>query len=166
MKYSRSNKANAANPHLIYGIMQTMPAKIPEPFTPRRIKRIWRGTLLGILVGIVSGLGGIVFNHMISIGTRLLSGDMVVHLIPSLRDASILGFPVSGRPLYMVSVLDTQQAGPDLWTGGAFGPEAGLLSLFAGLIGLALILWWVRWRQGVISLERLAANMGPKEKKS
>ncbi len=121
MKYSRSNKANAANPHLIYGIMQTMPAKIPEPFTPRRIKRIWRGTLLGILVGIVSGLGGIVFNHMISIGTRLLSGDMVVHLIPSLRDASILGFPVERWMMLWIPALGGLISGLIVF---GFAPEA------------------------------------------
>ncbi|HBA54242.1 MAG TPA: hypothetical protein DCZ04_07250 [Syntrophorhabdus aromaticivorans] len=34
-----------------------MAARIPEPFALKRIKRIWRGTLLGILIGIVSGPG-------------------------------------------------------------------------------------------------------------
>ncbi|HNO43500.1 MAG TPA: CPBP family intramembrane metalloprotease, partial [Ottowia sp.] len=97
----------------------------------------------------------------------VLTGELALpiglHFTWNFVQGSILGFPVSGRPLYMVSVIDTQQAGPDLWTGGAFGPEAGLLGLLAGLIGLALTVWWVRWQEGVISFERLAANMGPKE---
>lgn len=99
----------------------------------------------------------------------VLTGELALpiglHFTWNFVQGSVLGFPVSGRPLYMVSVLDTQQAGPDLWTGGAFGPEAGLLGLFAGLIGLALTFWWVRWREGVISFERLAANMGPKSER-
>lgn len=97
----------------------------------------------------------------------VLTGELALpiglHFTWNFVQGSVLGFPVSGRPLYMVSVLDTQEAGPDLWTGGAFGPEAGLLGLLAGLIGFALILLWVRWRERVISFEQLAANMGPRD---
>ena len=97
----------------------------------------------------------------------VLTGELALpiglHFTWNFVQGSILGFPVSGRPLYMVSVIDTQQAGPDLWTGGAFGPEAGLLGLIAGLIGIALIILWVRLQTGVISFHHLAANMGPKK---
>lgn len=96
----------------------------------------------------------------------VLTGELALpiglHFTWNFVQGSVFGFPVSGRPLYMVSVLDTQQAGPDLWTGGALGPEAGPLGLLAGLIGLALILLWVRWRGRVISFKQLAANMGPR----
>lgn len=49
--------------------------------------------------------------------------------------AGILGFPVSGKEIE-VTVLHIQQSGGEFWTGGAFGPEAGLL----GLMGMAIIL--------------------------
>ncbi len=98
----------------------------------------------------------------------ILSGELALpiglHFTWNLVQGSVFGFPVSGRPLYMVSVIDTEEAGPDLWTGGAFGPEAGLLGLLAGLIGIVLIVLWVRFHDDVISFDRLAANMAPKDK--
>ena len=60
-------------------------------------------------------------------------------------------------------MLDTQEAGPDLWTGGAFGPEAGLLGLIAGIIGIVVIVVWVRFHERVISFDRLAANMAQRK---
>ncbi len=49
--------------------------------------------------------------------------------------AGIFGFPVSGQAIE-TSVLTIQQGGTDLITGGAFGPEAGLI----GLLGMAIML--------------------------
>lgn len=47
----------------------------------------------------------------------------------------IYGLPVSGLDSRR-SVIQTNEIGPDLWTGGKFGPEAGLL----GVLGMAFIL--------------------------
>ena len=47
----------------------------------------------------------------------------------------IYGLPVSGLDGRR-SLLQTSEVGPDLWTGGKFGPEAGLL----GILGMAFIL--------------------------
>ncbi|OPY65714.1 MAG: H(+)/Cl(-) exchange transporter ClcA [Syntrophorhabdus sp. PtaU1.Bin050] len=73
-----------------------MAARIPEPFAPRRIKRIWRGTLLGILIGVVSGLGGILFNYMIKVGTQFFTQDLIAYLLPDHPAGfSFLGFPLN-----------------------------------------------------------------------
>ncbi len=73
--------------------MRRMKAKIPEPFALKRIKRIWRGTLLGIIIGIVSGLGGIVFNYMIKAGTQFFTGNLISYLSPGhAPNFSLLGF--------------------------------------------------------------------------
>ena len=73
--------------------MRRMKAKIPEPFALKRIKRIWRGTLLGIIIGIVSGLGGIVFNYMIKVGTQFFTGNLISYLSPGhAPNFSLLGF--------------------------------------------------------------------------
>lgn len=73
--------------------MTRMIARIPEPFSPRRIKRIWTGTLLGIAVGIVSGLGGIVFTWAIKTGTKFFTQDLILYLSPGhLPDLTFLGF--------------------------------------------------------------------------
>jgi hypothetical protein len=49
----------------------------------------------------------------------------------------VFGFPVSGLDIYPLTRIQVQ--GPQLWTGGAFGPEAGLVILPALLIGASLI---------------------------
>jgi uncharacterized protein len=60
------------------------------------------------------------------------------HIAWNICEGMVFGFPVSG--------LDTPRAilqsptGPVLWTGGAFGPEAGLIVLPALLLG-ALAVW-------------------------
>jgi membrane protease YdiL (CAAX protease family) len=47
----------------------------------------------------------------------------------------ILGFPVSGNTIQF-TVLNIQQNGNPMWTGGDFGPEAGII----GLVGMAIML--------------------------
>jgi membrane protease YdiL (CAAX protease family) len=51
------------------------------------------------------------------------------------------GLPVSGMET-TAFVLDAVEVGPDVFTGGAFGPEAGLLGITALLGGIALTYLW------------------------
>jgi membrane protease YdiL (CAAX protease family) len=72
---------------------------------------------------------------------RGLALPIALHAAWNFFEGSVFGFPVSGssRP----SLLAVDVAGPELVTGGAFGPEGGLLGLGATLL-TALVLWLLR----------------------
>jgi len=54
----------------------------------------------------------------------------------------VFGFPVSGLPFYHLTHISV--SGPGLWTGGDFGPEAGLVLVPALAIGFGLIYAYTR----------------------
>lgn len=92
----------------------------------------------------------------------VLTGELALpiglHLTWNLVQGNIYGFAVSGKMQFRTTVIAVQEQGPDLWTGGAFGPEAGLLGILATVAGMAAIAGWVRWRYGDLSLRRLRVN--------
>lgn len=57
----------------------------------------------------------------------------------------VFGFPVSGLEIYKLIHIET--GGPAVWTGGAFGPEAGLIVIPGLLLGTALISYYTRTRR-------------------
>ena len=61
--------------------------------------------------------------------------------------ASALGFPVSGLVLLDTPLYDAVETGSDWWTGGGFGPEAGLAGTAVLLAGLAWMLRTGRLRE-------------------
>jgi hypothetical protein len=56
----------------------------------------------------------------------------------------VFGFPVSGLPFYTLPRISV--SGPVLWTGGEFGPEAGLVLIPSLVIGFALIFAYAKDR--------------------
>jgi membrane protease YdiL (CAAX protease family) len=70
--------------------------------------------------------------------TRRLWLPIGLHVSWNLFEGPLLGFPVSG--FQFPSALAGTDHGPALWTGGAFGPEAGLLGVLACLLGAGLLL--------------------------
>jgi CAAX protease family protein len=101
-------------------------------------------TLNIVLAGLMLGFGYVISGELaIPIG---------LHVSWNFFQGAVYGFPVSGFGPFGAVFLATRQTGPDLWTGGPFGPEAGLLAPVVMLLGISLIALWTRLRTGKISL--------------
>jgi membrane protease YdiL (CAAX protease family) len=75
--------------------------------------------------------------------TRSLWLPIGLHLGWNYGEGPLFGFPVSG--LDAGGLITQQVTGPEAITGGAFGPEAGLISILVEVIGIALLVWW--WKR-------------------
>ena len=64
---------------------------------------------------------------------------------------ALLDFPVSGLETG-VALIETESAGPELVTGGSFGPEGGLVALPMLIVGSAALAWWVRREYGTVEI--------------
>jgi len=88
----------------------------------------------------------------------LLTGELAIpigqHITWNFFQGNVFGFPVSGSDFRSATFIRVEQGGPDLWTGGAFGPEAGFLGLAAMALGILLTILWVRWHHGETRLRR------------
>jgi CAAX protease family protein len=69
-----------------------------------------------------------------------------LHIGWNFFEGPVFGFAVSGTGPF--TLIHQATTGPTLLTGGAFGPEAGLIVLPALALGLALIYWYTREVKG------------------
>ena len=101
-------------------------------------------TLNIVLAGLMLGFG------------YVLSGELAIpiglHITWNFFQGAVYGFPVSGFGAFSPTLLTTEQGGPDLWTGGSFGPEGGLLVPGIMLLGMSLVALWTHLRTGKVSL--------------
>lgn len=67
--------------------------------------------------------------------TGRLALPIGLHFSWNFFQGGVFGFRVSGMEMRN-SIIQVQQGGPDWWTGGAFGPEAGII----GILGILLII--------------------------
>ncbi len=86
----------------------------------------------------------------------VLTGELAVpiglHIAWNFFQGNVFGLPVSGLNPVGATFVSTEQAGPEIWTGGVFGPEGGLLVTIATLTGILLTVLWVRLRRGRASI--------------
>jgi membrane protease YdiL (CAAX protease family) len=109
-------------------------------------------TLYLMTAGLLLGLGFV------------LTGDLAIpiglHMAWNFFQGSVFGFPVSGMTIG-ASFIAIKQSGPEIITGGVFGPEAGLIGLFAIALGSFLIIQWLRWTRGAARIEQRLAVYTP-----
>jgi membrane protease YdiL (CAAX protease family) len=112
----------------------------------------------------------IAFAGILLAAGYLLSGELAIpiglHIAWNFFQGNVFGFPVSGTAVRSATFISVKQSGPDLWTGGAFGPEAGLLGLGAMIMGVLSTVLWVRWRYNRACLDLSLAEapvMSPAE---
>ncbi len=88
----------------------------------------------------VSALGILLAGIFLAYGylvTRQLWLPIGLHLGWNFFEGVGFGFPVSGLDTYPLTRITV--SGPEMWTGGAFGPEAGLIIIPALAVGAGLI---------------------------
>lgn len=132
---------------------------------------VGRRAAVAVAVGVSSGLFGLVHASnpnatLASTATISLAGVFLalgyvltdelaipigLHVTWNFAQGTVYGFPVSGVG-FGASVIDTRTAGPPAFTGGSFGPEAGLVGVAAVLLGCACIVAWVRFRRGEVRI--------------
>jgi len=77
--------------------------------------------------------------------TGQLALPIGLHITWNFFEWFVFGFPASGL-LPVGWLIGTQVNGPEIWTGGAFGPEAGLIITLMIVLAAGLILGWVKYR--------------------
>ena len=76
--------------------------------------------------------------------TKQLWLPIGLHIGWNFFEGVVFGFPVSGLDIYALTRIEV--TGPELWTGGAFGPEAGLIVLPSLIVGGILIYLYTKNR--------------------
>jgi membrane protease YdiL (CAAX protease family) len=96
----------------------------------------WPGILGLFLAGLFLAFG--------YLRTKQLWLPIGLHLGWNFFEGTFFGFPVSGQ--YHYQLIRQTAAGPDIITGGPFGPEAGLILLPVLIAGTLGIYWFTRSR--------------------
>jgi uncharacterized protein len=98
----------------------------------------------------------------------LLTGEIGLsiglHFTWNLFQGTVYGYGVSGTSS-ATRLFSIHESGPTLWTGGIFGPEAGLLGIIWSLIGFGMILLWIKLNHKKIELYTPLAVYTPKYNK-
>lgn len=89
--------------------------------------------------------------------TGRLAFSVGIHFAWNFAQGGIFGFRVSGLPI-RGSLIQIQQGGSPMWTGGAFGPEGGLIGTLAIILVTYLTISWIRKSKGNLNLHPFFTN--------
>jgi hypothetical protein len=93
-------------------------------------------------------INGLLFAAAV-LATGRLSTAIGLHLTWNFFEGAVFGFPESGDK-EGASIVGITQFGPELMTGGNFGPEAGLIGIAASLLGILLFALIHRHRRATL----------------
>jgi uncharacterized protein len=103
---------------------------------------------------VISVIGNTLIGLMAAIafvGSRRIWFPIGLHTAWNYVQGFIFGFPISGTQI--MGIVNQRPIGPEVLTGGAYGPEAGLVGMIFGFVRIALViacLTWVSKRQGTL----------------
>jgi uncharacterized protein len=152
--------------YLLLWLLALLPAAAYEEvmlrgYTLQALEQQWGGAAATFLTALLftalhgvnpnagwSSFGGILASGvLLGVGywvTRRLWLPIGLHIGWNLFEGPVLGLPLSG--IDFPAAIEPSVRGPVLWTGGPFGPEAGLLGVLVNLVGAALLLLWRKLR--------------------
>lgn len=126
------------------------------------LDRFWGVTLSSAIFGLMHimnpnatliSAGGIFFAGLFFALGYLRTGQLWLpigmHFGWNLFEGSVFGFPVSGLEVY--KLIHIRVIGPDIWTGGKFGPEAGILIIPVLIVGVLMIFLFTHNRSSAFS---------------
>ncbi len=82
------------------------------------------------------------FAALYALREESLWGICAFHSIWNWAQGNLFGLAVSGQPVSGGMLFNLMETGPDWLTGGAFGPEGGLVTTIVLVISMAIIWWW------------------------
>jgi hypothetical protein len=88
------------------------------------------------------------FAALYSLAEEGIWGICGLHAVWNWVQGNIFGLEVSGLRPPGGSLLILEERGPDLITGGAFGPEGGLMITLALTVASSFLIWLSRRRTG------------------
>jgi CIC family chloride channel protein len=87
----------------------------------KRMRRIWQGTLVGVLIGVVSGLGAVLFAFLLQTGTQFFTHDLIGLILGPSTDSALAGVPLTRWMMLWIPALGGLLSGLIVFT---FAPEA------------------------------------------
>jgi phosphoglycolate phosphatase len=143
---------------LIKNLSEGLTGKVIQPRTAIILATLVSSLFFGMLHSInpnASPLGVLnicLAGFLLSAGylyTGQLALPIGLHISWNFFLGSVFGFPVSGTLWQSGAVIRILQDGPERWTGGAFGPEGGLLGSLTILLGIGVIWFWKGRGKGI-----------------